>query len=168
MAERTKPMGTPAPTIPRLYNARQAIDLYMLTLLLGREAGNQKDDAILAVAWSVKNRVLRPGFWNWGRDWEGVIEARWQYSSIEGPSNDPNLEKYPNLNIEPWERCLAIAEIVYNGMGTDPTRGATHYFDRSLDPDPANGKPDRRPKWAKDVSMVDCCDIGAFHFYRPA
>jgi len=45
---------------------------------------------------------------------------------------------------------------------------ATHYYDRSLDPDPATNKPDRRPKWATDGSMIKTADIEAFHFYRLA
>jgi hypothetical protein len=140
----------------------------MFTMLIGREAGNQKDDAMLCMAWSVKNRVLRPGFWNWGRDWEGVIEAKWQYSSIEGLQSDPNLLKYPNLNVEPWERCLNIAVIVYDGLANDPTDGSTHYHDISLDPDPAKGRPDKRPIWAKNGRTVHVMDCGSFHFFRPS
>lgn len=142
----------------RTYNARQAIDLAMLTLLIGREAGNQNDNAMIAVAWSVKNRVLRPGFWSWGNDWESVIEAKWQYSSIVGSADDPNLHKYPNLAVEPWERCLTVAELVYNGDTPDPTEGATHYFDKSLDHNP--------PAWAHSGLLVKTVDIGDFHFYR--
>lgn len=142
-----------------MYNARQSIDLCMLTMVLGREAGNQKDDAILAVGCSIRNRVLRPGFWNWGRDWEGVIEAKWQFSSINGPVGDANLLKYPNLNAEPWERCLNIAELVYNGLvAVDPVRGATHYYDKSIDP----------PIWATNGKMIHVTDVGDFFFYKPA
>jgi len=140
------------------YDARQAIDLCMLTMVLGREAGNQTQPAIRGVAWSIRNRVQRPGWW--GKDWAGVIEAKWQYSSIEGPQSDPNLRKYPNLNFEPWPTCLTIAEEVYAGLGVDPTDGAVSYFDKSLDNDP--------PAWAKDGSLVHCCDIDAFHFYKMA
>jgi N-acetylmuramoyl-L-alanine amidase len=143
---------------PTLYNARQAIDLAMLTLVLGREAGNQTEDAIRGVAWSIKNRVAHPGWW--GKDWESVIEKKWAYSSIAGPQSDPNLEKYPNLNFAPWPTCLAIAEEVYSGTGTDPTGGAVNYFDRSLDKDP--------PAWSTDGSLVHSCDIDAFHFFKPA
>jgi hypothetical protein len=154
-------MATNLPSLPRLYNARQAIDLGNLTLLIGREAGNQKDDAMLAVAWSVKNRVLRPGFWGWGRDWASVIEHKWSYSSINGSQDDPNLLKDIDLNVEPWERCLAIAELVYNpGLSNDPTRGSTHYFDRSLDRKP--------PYWVTNGKMIYTIDCGDFHFYRPA
>lgn len=144
-----------------MYNARQSIDLCMLTMVLGREAGNQKDDAILAVACSIRNRVLRPGFWNWGRDWAGVIENKFSYSSISGLPGDPNLTKYPDLFAEPWERCLNIAEIVYAGqIEVDPVRGATHYFDKSLDSNP--------PFWAKNGKMIHTTDVGDFHFYKPA
>ena len=161
-------MATNTPSLPRFYNGRQAIDLCMFVILIGREAGNQQDDAMLDVAWSVKNRVLRPGFWNWGRDWETVIETKWQYSSINGPDDDANLRKYPNLNVEPWERCLAIAEKVYCGDVPDPTNGATHYYDVSLDPDRTKGRPDKRPQWATNGGCIWLFDRGSFHFYRPA
>jgi N-acetylmuramoyl-L-alanine amidase len=151
-------LGSPLIVPPILYNARQAIDLAMLTMVLGREAGNQTEDAIRGVAWSIKNRVLHPGWW--GKDWESVIEAKWQYSSVMGPKTDPNLQKYPNLNFEPWPMCLAIAEEVYNGKSVDPTGGAVDYYDRSLDKDP--------PAWSTDSSLVHCCDIGAFHFFKLA
>jgi hypothetical protein len=143
---------------PKLYNARQAVDLVMLVQVLGREAGNQAEDAIRGVAWSIKNRVLHPSWW--GTDWESVIEKKWQYSSIAGPGNDPNLQKYPNLNFAPWPTCLAIAEEVYNGLSADPTGGAVDYFDKSMDNDP--------PAWSKDASVVHSCDIGAFHFFKLA
>jgi hypothetical protein len=148
----------------KLYNARQAIDLCMLTLVLGREAGNQRDSAILAVGKSIDNRVKCR--WRGKIGWEAIIEERWQFSSISGPQSDPNLLKYPNLAVEPWERCLAIAELVYNGIGLDPTFGATHYYDRSLDPDPATNRADRRPAWAFDGSMAKTADIEAFHFFK--
>jgi hypothetical protein len=148
----------------KLYNAVQAVELTMLLIALGREAGNQTDGAIFAVAKSIDNRVKC----NWGGKvgWCAIIAARWQYSSINGPQTDPNLLKYPNLDVPPWRKILTIAEMVYNGMGLDPTFGATHYFDRSLDPDPATNKPDRRPAWAIDGSFDHTADIDAFHFFR--
>jgi hypothetical protein len=52
-----------------------------------------------------------------------------------GPQGAPNLLKYLNVSVEPWGRCLAIAELVYNGDASDVTFGATRYFEISLDPD---------------------------------
>lgn len=143
---------------PAFYLGRQAIDVAMLTLVIGREAGNQPKDAMLGVGWSVRNRVLKPGWW--GKDWVSCIEAKWQYSSISGLSTDPNLRKYPNLAFAPWPEALAAAEAVYAGAGPDPTGGAVDYYDKSLDSNP--------PSWATDGSLVHACDLGSFHFFKMA
>jgi hypothetical protein len=142
---------------PRMYNGRQSIDLCMLVTVLGREAGNQPRAAIEAVGCSIRNRV-KAALARWGRDWEEVIEKRWQYSSMNGPANDPNLLKYPNLKYDPWPLCLEVAETVYSGDLADPTGGAHSYFDKSLDADP--------PQWSIDGEYVKTYDVGAFHFFR--
>lgn len=144
---------------PRLYNARQAIDLTMLCLVLGREAGNQPRPAVEAVACSIRNRV-KASLPRWGRDWESVIQARWQYSSISGPKADPNLQKYPNLSFAPWPLCLDVAEVCYSGELADPTGGAHSYFDKSLDADP--------PVWSTDGEYIHTMDIGDFRFFKLA
>ena len=131
----------------------------MLCLVLGREAGNQPRAGIEAVGCSVRNRV-KAALARWGRDWESVIEAKWQYSSVEGAQTDPNLRKYPNLNFAPWPLCLDVAEAVYSGDLADPTAGAHSYFDKSLDANP--------PAWANDGEYLHTCDIADFHFYRLA
>jgi hypothetical protein len=84
-----------------------------------------------------------------------------------GPQGAPNLLKYLNVSVEPWGRCLAIAELVYNGDASDVTFGATRYFEISLDPDEVENKSDRRAAWSKDGSMVWTCDWGTFHFFKP-
>ena len=43
------------------------------------------------------------------------------------------------------------------GAGQDPTHGATHYFDVSLDNNP--------PPWTKELSLR--ITIGRLHFYGP-
>src|SRR5262249_43555912 len=144
---------------PRLYTPVQAVELAMLVMVLGREAGNQPDEAILGVACSIRNRV-QAGLPRWGKDWETVIERAWQYSSIAGPKSDPNLQKYPNMAFAPWPKCLQIAELVYSGEVADNTGGAHSYFDRSLDAAP--------PTWATDGEFVRTVDLGAFHFFRLA
>ena len=150
----------PTPFVaPRLYNARQAIDLTMLCLVLGREAGNQPLAGIEAVACSIRNRVTA-GLRRWGQGWEGVIGARWQYSSVNGPGADPNLLKYPNLAFAPWATCLDVAERTISGELADPTRGSHSYFDKSLDENP--------PTWATDGEFIHTIDIADFHFFRLA
>ena len=143
----------------RLYTPRQSVELAMLVLVLGREAGNQTEDAMLGVACSIRNRVHLQ-LTRWGKDWESVIERAWQYSSVEGPKADPNLQKYPNLNFAPWPKCLEIAEQVYSDQVADNTGGAHSYFDRSLDDNP--------PAWSTDGEFIHTVDLGAFHFFKLA
>src|SRR5271167_3914005 len=148
-----------------LFNPREAIDLGMLTLVVGREAGNQTIEAMLAVAWSIKNRVLLNSI-RWGGDWESVIERKWQYSSMVGPAADPNLQKYPSLAGDSptslmWNRALDAATQVYTGdLAVDPSKGAHSYFDKSLDAKP--------PMWATDGEFDHVADVGSFHFYKLA
>ena len=139
------------------YNARQAVDLVMLLQVLGREAGNQQRPAVEAVACSIRNRV-KAALKRWGIGWEEVIEKAWQYSSIAGPANDPNLKKYPNLSFAPWPLCLDVAEACYSGELADPTGGAHSYYDKSLDENP--------PTWSTDGEFVKTLDVGSFHFFR--
>lgn len=144
---------------PNFYNSRQAVDLVMLVQVLGREAGNQQRPAVEAVACSIRNRV-KAGLKRFGLDWEDVIEKAWQYSSMVGPANDPNLRKYPNLKFAPWPLCLDVAEACYSGELADPTGGAHSYFDSSLDANP--------PTWSTDGEFTHTTNIGSFRFFRLA
>ncbi len=139
----------------KLYTATQAIELAMLHLVVGREALNQPPLTMMGVAKSIANRVGHPSWW--GQSWLQVIEKKWQYTSMTGP-NDPNLLKYPVMSIEAWQIALQVAEAAYNGVGTDPTNGATDYYDRSLDANP--------PKWATDGSHICTVSLGAIHFFK--
>lgn len=133
----------------------------MLALCLWREARGEPLEAKAAVACSIRNRVAKPSWW--GTGWLGVLTKKWQYTSMTG-TGDPNLEKWPQEADTSWLACLAIAYAVHGGQLDDPTSGATHYFDNSLDPGP--GKPDRRPEWALGGSLVHTVDVGAFHFFK--
>lgn len=122
-------------------------------LCVWREARNQTHAAKVAVARSILNRVNHPSWW--GVDLVSVILKPWQYSSFN--KNDPNAVKLPQETDTSWVDSLQAVEDVLGG-GTDPTGGATSYFDKSLDSNP--------PKWATDGSMTHTADIGDFHFYR--
>ena len=127
----------------------------LLALVLWREARGEPIDAKRAVAWSIRNRVNHPTWW--GGDWATVITKKEQYSSMTH-NGDPNCTKWPTATDTSWLACLEIAEAVYSESGTDPTNGATHYFDKSLDAAP--------PAWV--ASMVHTLDSGGFHFYKGA
>jgi len=134
--------------------AKSGWEVGLLALVIWREA---RGEALLttkqAVAWSIRNRVLRPGWW--GKDWESVILMPFQYSSFN--RNDPNSTKFP-IPGPVWDDCLTAAGQVYTADIPDLTLGADSYFDMSLDTHP--------PDWATDGSKEHTGDWGRLHFYR--
>jgi N-acetylmuramoyl-L-alanine amidase len=136
-------------------NPQQAYEFTLLSLAVWREARGEVVPAQFAVAWSIRNRVLKPGWW--GKDWISVILKPMQYSSFN--ANDPNAVKWPAPADASWMACLQAAGAAYAGDGTDPTSGSTHYYDRSLD---AN-----LPSWATSPAMVHVTNIGNLRFYKP-
>ena len=133
---------------------REAYQFGLLPLVIWREARNQPLEAMIGVAWTIRNRVNKPGWW--GSDWPSVILRKWQFSSFNW--NDPNYQKFPIGNEPEWELCLRAAADVFTNSVSDLTEGATHYYDKSLDATP--------PNWAVDGSMVRTVSIGAFRFFR--
>ncbi len=118
----------------------------------------------VAMACSVRNRVLRPGWW--GHDYMSVLFKPDQYTSLtylvahpKGSNTclaDPNLVVWPSVSDPEWVDCMAVAEGITDGTLPDSVQGATHYFDKSLDDCP--------PEWAKLFQHT--VDVGRFHFYK--
>lgn len=133
-------------------NAAESYEFILLALCVWREARGEIVSAKFAVAWSIRNRVVKPSWW--GRDWISVILKPLQYSSFN--VNDPNAVKWPDPRDTTWMSSVQAAQAAYLGNGDDPVSGATHYFDRSLDGNP--------PAWA--ASMIHVIDIGNLHFYK--
>lgn len=139
----------------KLYNAKQAYELSLLAITVWREARGEGFEGMLAVAWSIRNRVKKPGKKWWGNDWEEVVLKRWQYEANlpERPNllpGDPDVDKSFGM-------ALAAAEDAYNTeSGPDPVAGATHYYAWKLMPEPAWVK-------AKDTKFVR--QIGGHRFY---
>jgi spore germination cell wall hydrolase CwlJ-like protein len=136
-------------------------DMYafiLLALCVWREARGELYITKTAVAWTVRNRVQKPGWW--GSGWEGVILMPWQFSSFN--ANDPNAVKLPRSSDQTWSDSVDVAQKVFpeNPLIPDPTYGATSYFDDSMAPDP--------PKWSYDGSHVKTVSYGRLNFYRLA
>ena len=120
---------------------------WLLALCIWREARGEEYKAKAGVAWSIRNRVARPGWW--GNSLYTVILKPWQYSSFN--AGDPNATKFPVPDDMYWLDCVrATAE------PDDVSLGATHYYDRSLDGHP--------PEWAK--SMTHTCNLGNLRFFK--
>lgn len=141
-------------------NAAQMYEFILLALCIWREARGENLLTKEAVAWSIRNRVQKPGWW--GTGWAGIILQPYQYSSFN--RTDPNATKLPIPADPSWQDSLEVAQMIYTTGADpslpDPTRGATSYFDMSMDHNP--------PTWATDGSMVKTCDVGRLHFYRKA
>jgi len=133
----------------------QAYPFTLLALCIWREARGESATTKLAVAWSIRNRVVRGGWW--GNTWPTVILKPYQYSSFN--ANDPNATKLPGPADASWFDSLNAANDVFDTpIAPDPTGGATSYFDKSLDNNP--------PAWAAE--KIHTCDIGSLHFYKEA
>lgn len=139
-----------------MYNKYQAWELSLIALCCWREARNQGFDGMLAVAWSIRNRVMAPGKQWWGEDWEEVLLKRWQYTSFE--KTDPNAVLLPGdpSTDKAWKDAIDCADRAYLGAGVDPTNGATHYYAVSIPP----------PKWVNAVGTVFKVQIGDHRFYQ--
>lgn len=124
----------------------------VIAMCLWREARNQKEEAIIAVACCIRNRVEKPSWW--GRDYLDVVSKKWQFSSITDPK-DPQLILYPKKNDKEFTLCLQIADNLLQGQYTHPAPGADSYYDESIQP----------PKWAVGNTTRFRGKIGAFYFY---
>jgi N-acetylmuramoyl-L-alanine amidase len=140
-------------------NPQQQAEQSLLALVIWREARGEVLFTKQAVAWSIRNRVLNPGWW--GHSWWSVILMPMQYSSFN--RTDPNATKWP-MQVDPsWEDALQVAADVYTAELTqapkilDLTSGSVSYFDQSMDNNP--------PSWAIDGHMKHVCDFGRLHFY---
>ncbi len=128
-------------------------DLYpefLLALVLWRESRGEDVEGKKAVACSIRNRVHKPSWW--GTDWVTVILKPKQYSSFN--ANDPNAVKFPQQNDNAWQACLVVADQCYQGILTDTTDGATHYYDISIP----------QPSWA--ATMENTLNIGKLKFFK--
>ena len=140
----------------------QMYDFIMLALCIWRESRGEPLNVKQAVAWSIRNRVLNPGWW--GHGWSGVILQPYQYSSFN--RTDPNATKLP-IDVDPsWQDSLLVATQVHTidpataPVIPDPTNGAVNYYDSSMASAP--------PAWALDGSFVKVLVSGRLTFWRRA
>jgi N-acetylmuramoyl-L-alanine amidase len=121
----------------------------LLVLCIWREARGESLSAKMGVAWSIRNRVQKPSWW--GNSWDTVILCDKQYSSFN--ADDPNATKIPKMTDPSYPDCSLAAVSAYNGLGADPTQGATNYYSGEV-----------APSWAAEMSFT--ITIGAFRFYK--
>lgn len=130
-------------------------ELELLAGLIFGEARGESWLGKVAVAQVVRNRVNKPGFWNWGCNWREVMLMPKQFSCFN--ENDPNLERIIRTKNRrkhdfTWQECWSIAELVYLDRIKDRLNGATHYC-----------SVDVSPSWIDGVKYLGT--IGKHNFY---
>jgi len=147
---------------------RTAIETVAMTLY-GEARGQSLLDR-LAVGAVIRERVLRPGWW--GKDWQGVCTAPWQFTCWHShdAAHQRNHERMVNAyrhDPDTFFSCLLLAEYIVRFM-TDrdvralfaadkPDEFPTHYHDRSL-----SGAP---KSWGSNVIEVEPRFPSAFRWY---
>ena len=117
------------------------------------ESRGEGQEGMIAVACVVINRVNQGGWW--GDDVITVCLKPYQFSCWnEGDPNLPQLEAVTDAD-PIFTQCIMIAKNAIGGLLTDPTNGATSYYDRRM------AKP---PSWALDEQP--CAMIGHHIFYK--
>lgn len=147
----------PAPAdLFKFFSAPGCDPTRLLALCIWREArGELGRVARLAVGCIIRNRTKNPV--RFGNGYAGVILKPAQFSSFN--ANDPQFKDFPQETDPRWQECLSDAKTVIANY-PDPTDGATHYFDSSMDAHP--------PKWAIDGELMHKVDIDHLRFYGPA
>lgn len=131
-------------------------NVFLLGLLIWREAAGEPYEGKVAVGYTVLNRADHPKWW--GNDPYSVITKPMQYSSITA-KGDPMTVRWPSIDRDTVDgrifvQCLDIATRVFNREVKNPFPGADSYYSDTIE----------KPKWADDTKFVG--KIGHHSFYN--
>jgi cell wall hydrolase len=126
-------------------------DVFLLGLMVYREAAGEPYDGRVAVACTVMNRAEHPKWW--GSTPYEVITKPMQYSSMTA-KGDPMTVRFPSLGDRIFMECLDIAFKVVNRRIANPCPGADSYYAVTIAP----------PAWADEKRFVK--QIGHHRFYN--
>ena len=138
-------------------NFKEWPDILLYSALIWGEARGEPKEGKIAVAWVVRNRFIKGGWY--GSTLKEVILKPYQFSCFL--KSDPNKRKMLNPlaydSFDIWKECYDIAERVNQGELEDPTNGATHYHSKYMK---------IYPRWTR--KMIKTCEIGSHIFYKEA
>lgn len=126
----------------------------MLALTMWREARGESREGMRAVGHVIRNRMLA----GWG-DWDHVITAKWQFSSLTAP-RDSQLIVWPDSPDSSFELAMQLANDIYLGNDSDITGKALYY---------RNAQTATSEWFQKHVANKMCktATIGHHEFYAP-
>jgi hypothetical protein len=136
-------------------------ELEITALCVWRESRGELLAVRRCVAWSIRNRAVKPRWWNQPRGahpslWHATVLKPWQYSSFN--HGDPNETRWPVSDTdEGWGETRDEVNLVMTDTGPDPTDGATHYFDTSIS----------FPKaWGIEANWLNTLNLGRVRFWK--
>lgn len=118
-------------------------DRDVLARTLWGEARGEGLAGMVAVAWSIRNRVDmdlhndgKPDWW--GEGYTEVCQKPYQFSCWnKSDPNQPYLSGAKQIPFRELAQCRVAADQVIDGKVTDPTGGATHYYATTMPKAPA-------------------------------
>jgi spore germination cell wall hydrolase CwlJ-like protein len=139
----------------------QLSDIGILTLATWREARGEQELGQRGVAWVIANRVAHPCWWSESKQvlpslWHAVILKPYQFSSFN--DGDANARLWPDDDDPAYTRVLSVCSGVILNMDTDPTGGATSYYDTSI------GFP---KAWGNEAGWENTMNAGRLRFWKP-
>lgn len=126
----------------------QQTDAVLRRMLLYGEARNQPALGMLAILWVCLHRAQKAN-----KGWADIILAPKQFSSFN--ADDPNRELLltaADRDRPAWIKVDAVCELFEDGITTDPTNGATHYYNPKV-VSPAWGR--GHPGWVETAVIDD-------------
>lgn len=134
---------------------RQNLDRTIAAITVYCEASSATQPELECVAHVIQNRVRDPRG-RWSKTPAGVCTDYMQFSSWNGDANDRrNLLRAINAvqTDTVMDQAFAAWDAVASGDTDDPTKGATHYHDKSIAP----------PSWTQGATMT--LETANFMFY---
>ena len=132
-------------------------DRDVLARTLWGEARGETVTGMVAVAWTIRNRVNdgKAKSW-WGEGYAGVCLKPYQFSCWN--KNDPNFPFLSGAKLIPvgeMAKAVMVATAVMDGAYPDPTGGATHYYATTMQ---------KAPAWAAKAKQT--LKLGHHVFFR--
>lgn len=126
--------------------------IWMMAITAWREARSETEEGIIAVMFTMKERVQNKVKWE-GGNYVEVVTKSYQYSSISDP-HDKQLILFPQEGDSRFHKMLELADKVIAGAIPNPVPGADSYFADWIS----------APKWATQDKFIK--KIGHHLFYR--
>ena len=136
----------------------------MAQTIYGESRGENKSTKT-AIGWSIRNRADIKL-----KSVKSIVTKRAQYSCWN--RYDPNYEATTNSeehaknngDLVVWQECLTISKkVLESNKADDPTQGATHYYDKSMD--------NRPPIWASikvepNLQKIEVNNVQNIRFFK--